>query len=166
MYPFKEYERDIAKSAKKNPKRFYAYAKSKLNTNHGIPDLVNDNKEKVSTDSEKADLLNSFFCSVFTKENVDEVPELPRRVPFESSLNSVDITKEKVQKLLSNLDANKSTGADGMNPRVLKELSKQLAEPMTEIFKKTLEEGNLPEQWKSANVTPLFKKGDKSKKKN
>ena len=161
----KEYEREIAKSAKKNPKRFYAYAKSKLNTNHAIPDLVNENNEKISDDADKADLLNKFFCSVFTNENLNHIPEPTPKIENDC-LDTVEISKEKVEKLLAALDPGKSEGADGMNPKILKELSHQLAEPMTMIFRKSLDEGTLPEQWKSANVTPLFKKGDKSKANN
>jgi hypothetical protein len=50
-----------------------------------------------------------------------------------------------------------------MHPKVLKELSDVIAEPLADVFRKSLKEGTLPHQWKVANVTPLFKKGDKSK---
>jgi hypothetical protein len=38
--------------------------------------------------------------------------------------------------------------------------------PLTEIYKKSLEEGVIPKDWKKANVTPIFKKGDKKKREN
>jgi hypothetical protein len=50
-----------------------------------------------------------------------------------------------------------------MHPKVLKELSDVIAEPLADVFRKSLAESTLPHQWKVANVTPLFKKGDKSK---
>ena len=92
------------------------------------------------------------------------MPEPNKRVGG-TGLNTVDISIDKVRKLLLTIDTSKSAGPDGMHPRVLKELAVHLAEPVTIICKKSLQEGTLPEQWKSANVTPLFKKGDKKQSK-
>ena len=38
--------------------------------------------------------------------------------------------------------------------------------PLTEIYRKSLEEGEIPKDWKKANVTPIFKKGVKKNKEN
>ncbi len=46
-----------------------------------------------------------------------------------------------------------------MHPRVLSELAEELAEPLCIIFQKSLDAKTLPQQWKDANVTALFKKG-------
>jgi len=59
------------------------------------------------------------------------------------------------------LKASKSPGPDGIHPRVLKELVCELAEPITMIFKSSIETVRLPQCWKIANITPVFKKGDK-----
>ena len=45
--------------------------------------------------------------------------------------------------------------------RVLKELSSSLSLPLSLIFRKSLESGILPKQWKEATVTPIFKKGSR-----
>ena len=50
-----------------------------------------------------------------------------------------------------------------MHSRMLRELADVLAEPFSIVFRTSLSEGSLPTQWKVANVTPVFKKGDKSK---
>jgi len=41
----------------------------------------------------------------------------------------------------------------------LKEVADEIAEPLTEIFNKSVSEGVVPQDWKIANVTPIFKKG-------
>jgi hypothetical protein len=45
---------------------------------------------------------------------------------------------------------------------VLREAKSELAEPLTMIFNKSLVEGELPNDWKSAQITPIFKKGRKT----
>ena len=157
----KDYEREIAKNAKVNPKAFYAYVNKKLKTRIGVPDLIDKNGKKATTDKEKANTLNNFFCSVFTKENTEDIPNCdPKDV--KSELTDMSITKDTVLKKLKQLDPTKSPGPDGFHSRVLKELADELAEPLAMIFNKSLEEGSLPDEWKDANVSPIFKKGEKS----
>lgn len=67
----------------------------------------------------------------------------------------------EIEKRLNKLNINKSTGVDNVHPRVLKECANSLAKPFSIIFNKSYLSGELPEMWSCANVTPLFKKGDK-----
>ena len=46
-----------------------------------------------------------------------------------------------------------------MQPRVLREVAEQVSEMLTDIFNSSLESGQVPEDWRVANVTPLIKKG-------
>jgi len=66
-----------------------------------------------------------------------------------------------VQKLLANLNPSKAAGPDNLSPRVLKELSDVLADPLARLFRKSLAIGHVPMDWNHANVTPVFKKGQK-----
>lgn len=71
------------------------------------------------------------------------------------------ITTEEVEKLLNKKNPGKSPGPGQIHPRVLKECAKQLAMPLTIAFKKYMEEGNVPTDWKEAKVTPIYKKAGK-----
>jgi len=62
---------------------------------------------------------------------------------------------------LSNLDTHKSMDPDGMHPRVLRELVDVIAEPLSIIFERSWRTGEVPEDWRKATVTPVFKKGKK-----
>ena len=77
----RQHEKNLASSAKKNPKAIWKYIKSKSKTRTGIGELLKDqndqNSEKTDDDKEKAEILATFFKSVFTKEPVGEVPKLP-----------------------------------------------------------------------------------------
>ena len=46
-----------------------------------------------------------------------------------------------------------------MHPKLLIELAEHIADPLTFLFKKTLQDGTLPADWKKAFVSPIFKKG-------
>eukprot|EP00061_Rhincodon_typus_P006823 g27857.t1 len=71
----------------------------------------------------------------------------------------VTITKEKGLVKLIGLKVDKSPGPNGLHPRVLKEMGEEIVEALVVIFQESLESGRVPEDWKIANVTSLFKKG-------
>ena len=61
----------------------------------------------------------------------------------------------------SNLRVDKAPGPDNMHPRVLMEVGEQVSEMLTDIFNSSLESGQVPEDWRVANVTPLLKNGSR-----
>ena len=110
-------------------------------------------------DLDKAETLNNFFSSVYTREDLSNVPEL-RECLYSNgvSLSEVRVTPQAVKDKLKKLDINKAQGPDMIPPKVLKEL----CEDLCSLFNKSLETGNLPSEWNTAVVTALFKKGSKS----
>ena len=68
-----------------------------------------------------------------------------------------------VYKLQKNLKAHKATGPDGISARLLKETASQVAPAITLLFQASLLQGSVPDEWKRANVVPIFKKGNKHK---
>jgi len=66
-----------------------------------------------------------------------------------------------VRDRLGNLDTHRSIGPDGMHSQVLRELTNVVAEPLSVIFERSWRTGEVPEDWRKANVTPIFKKGKK-----
>ena len=159
----KDKEKQIAEEAKRNPKKFWRYIKSKLKTKPGISELqLNECDVKEGTtksDAEKAEVLSKFFCSVFTEEPDGEIPTMEMKT--NKKLEYFEIAKEIVEKSLRNTKIDKSPGPDELHPRVLNELSKELSEPLAILFKNTLSEGKLPNDWKTANITAIHKKGNK-----
>ena len=60
------------------------------------------------------------------------------------------------------LNPNKAEGPDQIPTRFLKEFAVELTPAMTPIFQASLQQDKVPDDWKQANVTPIFKKGDRS----
>ena len=75
----------------------------------------------------------------------------------------VTFTEDDIGGLLSKLSIAKSAGPDGLHPRILKELSVQLAQPLSILFHMSLETGMLPVDGKIAQLSPIFKKGHRCK---
>ena len=78
---------------------------------------------------------------------------------IEHPLSSIHITSDIVFNKLSTLKSNKSPGPDGLHPLVLKEAAAQLCIPFSMLFRRSFDEGHLPDDWKTANIVPVFKKG-------
>lgn len=45
--------------------------------------------------------------------------------------------------------------------RIMKEVSQEIAFPVTKIVNKSQQKGKLSNYWKFANVTPIYNKGDR-----
>lgn len=73
-----------------------------------------------------------------------------------------EVDPEGVEKLLSNIDPKKANGPDGVPSIILKCLSMELAPVVSHIFQQSLDMGDVPTDWLIANITAIFKKGDKS----
>ena len=154
-------EKKVAEQSKNNPKPFWSYATSKLKTRTGISDLVKSDGSKTNSDLDKAEVLNSFFQSVFTVEPDGELPD-PPEYNFDNELNDFEITIEETMKLLKGLHTGKASGPDGINPLFLANTAESIALPVFIIFSKSLSEGKIPNEWRQANVSPIFKKGNRS----
>ncbi len=54
---------------------------------------------------------------------------------------------------------NKAPGADNIYPRVLKEVKAEVVDALVGIFQESIETGEVPMDFKCANVVPIYKKG-------
>ena len=88
--------------------------------------------------------------------------EIPQLKPcIGERLERLVVTHEWVLKALMKTTITKSCGPDELHPRMLKELAVELAAPMTKQFNQSLFRAEVPEEWKMANVSPIFKKGSR-----
>ena len=158
----KSVESQIANSCKTNPKEFYGYVKAKRVLTSTIGPLTTENGIKVANDADMANILNDYFSSVFTIENVQGSLPTPMPQSNGASLPDFFISEKETLSVMNSMNVNKTPGPDKISPRLLKEASNELSKPLTLLFNKTLQAGKVPHEWKLANVTPIFKKGNKS----
>ena len=111
-------------------------------------------------DKEKAEVLNAFFTSVFKSQT-----SYPQCTPLSDLVVSAGeqtkrptIQEETVRDLLFQLDCHKSMGLDEIHLRVLRELAEVIAKSISTIFQRTLSTGEVPEDWRLANVIPIYKR--------
>ena len=64
--------------------------------------------------------------------------------------------------LLKRLETHKATRMNGISSRLLKLTAPGIAGRLTHLFNCSLKTGEIPSEWKSANITPVFKKGKKA----
>ena len=153
----------VANQSKTNPKEFYSFVRQKRVTTSSIGPIINENGDYTNDDKQICSILNSFFASVFTAEDLSSIPSMPDALTNNNEgLNSFIITERDVLKCIDKLKINKSPGPDTISPRILKEAKFELVTPLTLLFNKSLQSGTMPDEWKLANVTPIFKKGSKS----
>ena len=73
-------------------------------------------------------------------------------------IEDIDITLNGIVKLLNDLNPTKSHGSDNLSPKVLRELVIEFWPLLLLIYRKSLHTSEVPEDWRKANVTPVFKK--------
>ena len=157
-----KHQRGVAESAKKSPKSFWTYVKDQTKSKSNIGDLIDSDGHTCTESADKANVLNNFFATVFTRESDGEIPNFDSKVREEDFIDDAMIEELNVLKLMKQLDGSKSCGPDNLHPFFLKECAAELYRPLTLIFRKSLESGKLPKDWKVANITCIFKKGDKT----
>jgi len=160
----RKFERKLADGSKNDgvtKRKFYAYLKQRTMTRPSVGPLKKADGQLAKDDGEMATIFNRYFCSVFTQENTDEIPE-PSTAHEGEKIQDILITEKKVKEKIRRLRRGAAGGPDKIGPQLLLELAGEVAKPLAMVMRRSLNEGKVPQDWKTANVSPIFKKGTKS----
>ena len=101
------------------------------------------------------------FFSLQCKLVVNNSVVLPFNFLTEKRFDHITIHDDKLLSLIRNLNPNKATGTDGISGQILLLCDNSVVLPLKLIFQNILVTSIYPDMWKLANVTPIYKKGDK-----
>ena len=161
---------------KPNTKKLYTLLKHSKQDSASVAPLKKDNI-CYPDDTKKATILNEQFQSVFSQRSPlslkslcnmklqnlsDQGHNSPQECKAHTKMPDIEISTNGIEKLLNNLNPHKAAGPDQIRPIVLKNLAKEISPVLQKIFQKSVKTGELPSIWKTANVAPAYKKGDKS----
>ena len=133
-----------------NCRQFWKYIQARRKEPSGISTLLIDNP-----------FVSDAKGKVFTREDLLNVPTLEANTSTQA-VPSISFNVSGIENLLSNVDPNKAYGPDGISLYILKSCSTEIAPILEIIFKQSLNTGKLPSDWLTANICPVFKRGNRS----
>ena len=104
-------------------------------------------------------MFNNYFTSVFSE--VDLPADATRSNSATATLYNITVSVAEVESVLANLDITKATGPDEISACLLKETAPVISTSLCSLYNKSLNQGVFPQEWKIANIVPVYKKGDK-----
>ena len=140
------------------PKRLYSNIKNKQVDNFVVGPLKDNGKVYIEGE-DKARILNSHFASVFSTDK-GEIPLIQKQYA-NSSISNIDISTEGIIKLLNQLNPKKAGRPDNISARLFKETSSEIAPALALISQASLYQQSIPDDWRKANVTPIYKPAKK-----
>ena len=90
----------LGDAIKENPKRFWSFIKQLNQDDPGVADLEVNN-EIIHEAQRKSEILNNYFSSVYTDENINEIPDVGENP---APGNPLIITVQGVLKQLDSLN--------------------------------------------------------------
>ena len=115
-----------------------------------------------------AEVLNDYFSSVFTTEDINSLPVPVVKCEGDKSdhLGQLFVTPKITTKKIMKMKNTKSPRVDGIPPKLLKVIVQQISTPLAKVLNLSLEEGIVPSEWTEANITPLLMMRSRNKSEN
>lgn len=154
----KFYNEDLSKLMRTNPKKFWTAVNPKQGK-ECFP-FTDASGNEMST-AETCEQFSRYFKDVFSE---DQFP-LP---DFDSDHNSYEemapltIYASGVMKLIDELPSNSAPGPDKITSKLLKLCKYECSSLLSLIFQQSLDSGEIPDDWKHAQVIPIYKSGSKN----
>ena len=162
----------------------------KISRNNKI--ILIENGNTLSEEDAVSETLNNFYSNIITNLNIPEYEDTTTQVneledpilkaiekyknhpsiraintkgPF-GTFSFSEINREEILKEIQSLDTNKASQESDIPIKLIKQNLDLFSVFMHESFNKTIETSKFPSVLKLANITPIFKKGERTDKGN
>jgi len=152
------YQRKLARQFRSNPKRFYGYVRRMQTVKDKVTVVKTSDGKLTANEQETAEVLCSYFKDVFVEEGYWKGDTSSRQDPE----IEIVVSEEKVKRMLKDLKPDKSPGPDGIHPLLLRNAADEVTRPLTILYNKSINSGQVPVDWRKANITPIYKKGPRN----
>ena len=137
---------------------FYRYARRRKGNKESIPGLKDTNGGIITDPLEKANRLNSYYASVFSGKRDSQLG-----ITINSeSMEVFSVCIKSLRKRLAVCGRKKSVGPDGIPGAILQKGGEAMVPYLVRLMDLSLNNSNLPDDWKKATVIPIYKKGDRA----
>ena len=134
-------------------KKFWSHVKSTSKSSR-IPGTVNYHGRFRNNSKDQAEMFNEYF-----EEQFSSVSDYDVDIDYSrDSENDIDFNISRIRKILKDVNVNKAAGPDDVHGKVLKNCRESIAYPLSCIFRISYNIGQIPSEWKLANVVPVHKK--------
>ena len=163
----------------KNSKRFWEFYSSTVRLNssksNNPPTTINNNLQTGTNPEEISEMFSLFFTSLssestsnkqeskyFIEKNFEKINEKRAEINLKPMNNEcfefLPVNAERVQQLIDNLSTTSGPGITGISSKIIKAASAKLVPFITELFNECIQKNTIPNEWKTAVVTPIYKK--------
>ena len=141
---------------------FYKFVNQKLSSRSGVAPLKSPNNNLLTNDMDKANLLNSYFQSVFISDD-GKLPPFPNRLnSATTNISDINISPTVIQNVLKKLKKNSAAGPDNIPSTFYHHTASTISYPLDILYRTLIESHTLPSKWRLSIITPKFKKGSPS----
>ena len=155
-----KFEEKLVEGMKDDKNKFYSYVRNKTKIKERICSVTKPDGKLTTSDVETANVLNTAFHSVFSKEDKSTKSSHQKILKNYDLFSS--ISGEEILKRLIKLVEGKAAGPDEVTSIVLKRCRLELTEPLCITYNKSIKDSVIPSLWRQALVVPIFKKGCKT----
>jgi len=136
------------------------FSASSIKGRENFPANMTYNDDCASSDSNKVQLFNNYFYSVFYVS--DDMPTTESDLQSCSpTLRDIHFSDSDVLNLLTNLGVSKASGIDNFSPKMFKYCALPLLQVICHHFHISLMCSTIPQDWCTHCVIPVYKSGDK-----
>ena len=143
---------------------FYRHVNRKMSHKSSVGALTRPDGEMALSDLEKAEVLNNYFSTVCTHDD-GKNPQFASRISAgDDGISTVMFDEARLLSAVRRIKTKCQTscGPDGYPIMLLKNTMHVLARPLSQMYSSFISVGKMPTAWKTAHVTPIYKKGPSS----